>query len=216
MLAFIVFGDAGWATAWGHASQAGHVILAAGRKVLKGEWGMTSVLGWRSHKIKRLVESAPAAEIMGTSKSLAQGDYHRCLWQECVDPGFSLANWRYQREVPSLVIVTDSKCNYDHLKSETTGPPEDRRSALEVALVRQDLQRPGIQLRWCDSKAQLADPLTKSRGDADLLRATCKHGCLVLMEAPETMLLKKQERDERAKQEEEERRTKKEARRKNK
>ena len=63
-----------WATAKGQASQAGHLVFAAERKILKGEWAKASCLSWRSHKVKRKVASAPAAEVIGMSESLAQGD----------------------------------------------------------------------------------------------------------------------------------------------
>ena len=96
-----------------------------------------------------------------------------------------------------LVVVTDSKGNYDHLHNETTGPAEDRRTAIELSIVREDLSRPGCHLRCVDAKSQVADTLTKLRGDSDLLRGTCRAGRLVIVEADELLALKKQEKEER-------------------
>ena len=51
--------------------------------------------------------------------------------------------------------------------------------------------------RWVDGKAQVADALTKLHGDGDLLRAVCRQAFTVLVEAPEIMAARRQERRER-------------------
>ena len=61
--------------------------------------------------------------------------------------------------MPPLISVTDSKGNYDH---------EDRRSAIDLAIIREDLSKPQMFLRWIDGKAQVANVLTKLHGDGDL------------------------------------------------
>ena len=48
-----------------------------------------------------------------------------------------------------------------------------------------------------DGKAQVADALTKLHGDGDLLRAVCRQAFTVLVEAPEIMAARRQERRER-------------------
>ena len=60
---------------------------------------------------------------------------------------------REQENVPPLISVTDSKGNYDHLSKETVGPSKDRRSAIDLAIIREDLSRPQMFLRWVDGKA---------------------------------------------------------------
>ena len=52
-------------------------------------------------------------------------------------------------------------------------------------------------LRWVDGKAQVADALTKLHGDGDLLRVVCRQAFTVLVEAPEIMAARRQERRER-------------------
>ena len=52
-------------------------------------------------------------------------------------------------------------------------------------------------LRWVDGKAQVADALTKLRGGGDLLRAVCRQAFTVLVEAPEIMAARRQEKRER-------------------
>ena len=110
----------------------------------------------------------------------------RALWSEVV-LGLSLREWREQENVPLLISVTDSEGNYDHLQNETVGPSEDRRTAIDLAIIREDRSRPQMFLRWVDGKAQVADVLTKLHGDGDLLRAVCRQAFTVLVEAPEIM-----------------------------
>ena len=52
-------------------------------------------------------------------------------------------------------------------------------------------------LRWVEGKAQVADALTKLHGDGDLLRAVCRQAFTVLVEAPEIMAARRQEKRER-------------------
>ena len=52
-------------------------------------------------------------------------------------------------------------------------------------------------LRWVDGKAHVADALTKLHGDGDVLRAVCRQAFTVLVEAPEIMAARRQEKRER-------------------
>ena len=109
----------------------------------------------------------------------------------------SLSEWRERENVPPLISVTDSKSNYDHLHNETIGTSEDRRSAIDLAIIREDSSRPQMFLRWVDGKVQVADALTKLHGDGDLLRAVSRQAFTVLVEAPESMAARGQEKKER-------------------
>ena len=96
-----------------------------------------------------------------------------------------------------LISATDSKGKYDHLYYETVGSSEDRRSAIDLAIIREDLSRPQMFLRWVDGKAQVADALTKLHGDGGLFRAVCRQVFKVFVEAPEIMAASPQAKRER-------------------
>ena len=164
--------------------------------LLAGLAAPVTPVSWGSHRVERVVANASAAEAMGLSEAIAQGDWVRAFWSEMV-LGLSLREWRERKEVPPLVSVTDSKGSYDHLHKETIGPSEGRRSAIDLAIIREDLSRPQMFLLWVDGKAQVADALTKLHGDGDLLRAVCRQAFTVLVEAPEIMAARRQERRER-------------------
>ena len=118
-------------------AQAGYVIMFADMSLLAGLPAPVTLVSWRSHHVKRVMASASAAEAMGLSEAIAQGDWVRALWSEMV-LGLSLREWRERKDVPPLISVTDSKGNYDHLHNETIGPSEDRKSAMDLAIIREE------------------------------------------------------------------------------
>ena len=157
-----------------------------------------TLVSWKSRRVKRVVVNASAAEAMSLSEAIAQSDWIRARWSEVV-LGLSLREWREQENVPLLISVTDSKGNYDHLHNETVGPSEDKKNALDLAIVRQDLRRPLLFLGCVDGKAQVSDSLTKLHGDGDLLRDVCRQAFTLLVAAPEIMAARRQEMNEREK-----------------
>ena len=186
-ICFVSYGDASGGSTRAEQAQAGYVIMFADKALLEGMAAPVTLVSWRSHRVKRVVASASAAEAVGLSEAIVQGDWVRALWSEVL-LGLSLREWREQENVPLLISVTDSEGNCDHLHNETVGPSEDRRSAIDLAIIREDLSRPQMFLRWVDGKAQVADALTKLHDDGDLWRAVCRQAFTVLVEAPRLWL----------------------------
>ena len=85
--------------------------------------------------------------------------------------------------------VTDCKSLYDHVISMSSPAVlDDRRSAIDVAIIRQSIQRSGLIPRWCPTDRQLADALTKDGGDpTDLLRACMRQGVYQLSSVNDLM-----------------------------
>ena len=160
----VSYGDASGGSTRAEQAQAGYVVMTADQALLEGMAVPVTLVSWRSHRVKRVVASTSATEAMGLSEAIAQGDWIRAQWSEVV-LGLSLREWREQEKVPRLTSVRDSEGNDDHLHNETVGPSEDRRSAVDLAIVREHLRRPRMFLRWVDGEAQVADALTKHHGD---------------------------------------------------
>ena len=133
---------------------------------------------------------------MGLSEAFAQGGVVRALSSEMV-LGLSPHEWRGRKEVTPLMSVTDSKGSYDYLCSGSVSPSEDRRSAIDLAIIRENLSGPRMFLRWIDGKVQVADALTRLHSDVDLLRAVCQQAFTKLVEAPKIMTASRQEERER-------------------
>ena len=68
---------------------------------------------------------------------------------------------------------------------------DDRRCAIDVAIIKQSMARTGFVLRWCPTDRMLADSLTKNKGvPTDLLRSCLRSGLYQLSE--ETVILQRQ------------------------
>ena len=62
-----------WQYTRAERAQAGYVIMFADRALLEGMAARVTLASWRSHRVKRVVTSASAAEAMGLSEAIAPG-----------------------------------------------------------------------------------------------------------------------------------------------
>ena len=93
------------------------------------------------------------------------------------------------------VIVTDCKSLYDHLVAVSSPTSvEDRRTSIDIVILRQSMSRLSASIRWVPTNRMLADSLTKSAGDpTDLLRACIRnHTCQSYQISSEESVLKRQ------------------------
>eukprot|EP00969_Alexandrium_andersonii_P035759 1566843-Alexandrium_andersonii.AAC.1 len=82
------------------------------------------------------------------------------------DPLFVIDEWRQRsrkhgllsagrtrergHELAALLSVCDAKSLYDHLNSETAGCSADRRTAIEIQIIRASLDAQDGEVRWVD------------------------------------------------------------------
>ena len=81
------------------------------------------------------------------------------------------------RERPP-VCVTGCKSLYDHLLAvESSTTLQDKRSAVDVLIIRESLKKTGCVIRWAPIGLLLADGLTKDKGEAvECLRRSLRSG----------------------------------------
>ena len=60
------------------------MIMFADMALLAGLAAAVTLVSWRSHRVKRVVASASAAEVVGLSEAIGQGNWVRALWSEMV------------------------------------------------------------------------------------------------------------------------------------
>ena len=102
----------------------------------------------------------------------------------CVIPG--------KNEDHNLAVV-DSKSFYDHLSKETCGHTSDRRTAIEMQIIRQTLLEAGASIRWIDHNRMIVDPLTKIGGNLEpLLKLLTTGRWSIVAEAQEVELRRQQ------------------------
>ena len=106
-------GDASGGSTRAEQARVGYVIMFADRALSEGMAAPVTQVSWRSHRSKRVVTTASAAEAMGLSEAIAQSSWVRASWSE-EELGLNLRKWQEQENVLHLISATDSKGKYDH------------------------------------------------------------------------------------------------------
>ena len=64
--------------------------------------------------------------------------------------------------------IGDAKSLYDHLSTETPGGANDRRTAIDIQIIRSSMGAQGATVRWVDHGGMYADAMTKRNGNIPL------------------------------------------------
>jgi hypothetical protein len=84
------------------------------------------------------------------------------MWSE-INQTSELSSDEQVNLVPAY-LVTDAKALYDAVQSETSALGlKERRSGIELLGLKDNLKRNATTLRWVNSGAMLADPMTKGK-----------------------------------------------------
>ena len=75
----VSYGDASGGNTRAERAQAGYVIMCADSALLEGMAAPVTLVSCMPHHVKRVVTSASAAEAMGLSEAIAQGDWVRAI-----------------------------------------------------------------------------------------------------------------------------------------
>ena len=135
-----------------------------------------SLLSWRSSKLKRRVTSTMAGETLAMSQCIAEVEWLQIFFRDVVHNDVDTANW--QRSLSPFVAmlpercalsarqpqcqVTDAKSLYDSLYKQCPSSRQDRRNALELAVVVDVTRKTGSDVRWTPHQRMPVDMLTKS------------------------------------------------------
>lgn len=121
-----------------------------------------SVLSWRSSKLKRRVTSTMASATMALSQCLGELEWHQILYRDLVRGDVRTSNWRAS-VIPFMVVlpeecelisrqeqcsITDAKSLYDAIYKQCPASRQDHRTALELAVIVDVMQKTGSHIRW--------------------------------------------------------------------
>lgn len=179
---FSVVSDASFGNDRFH-SQGGQMILRHEDGLQDNKLVEANLLCWRSGRIHRVVNSTLAAETQSLSRRVGDLLWVLVLFEELQDEQFSIRDWPHRlsgKEVMALapkssseelrgcLAIVDAKSLYDYLCKETIGG-QDKRTAIEIQIIREDLNSLSGKIRWVDHPAMVADGLTKVKGSNDPL-----------------------------------------------
>ena len=187
----------------GFHSQGGHLVISHESQLRDGVPAKTNVLAWRSGKLQRVVNSTLAAETQSLSKGLGELMWAMVLLKELTDGKFCIQKWRQNMEDDLMVLssmrteqtlqqalaVVDAKSLYDHLSKDGAGGA-DKRTAIEIQIIRQDLRTMDGEVKWVDHKSMLADGLTKVGGSNEALHEVLRTGVFSIRSTEEQMSLR--------------------------
>jgi hypothetical protein len=132
------------------------------------------VMEWKSQVEKRVCRSTLAAETYALATGVEAADWLRVLLLESRDVKFNIAEWSERTKDVKSRWFCDAKSVTDHLGKDV-GSPQDKRIAIELASLKQLLNRGlGDELLWLDTALMPADPLAKDSTD-DALDGVLQH-----------------------------------------
>ena len=196
-LAWGVVTDASYANASKSRSQGGHAVIAYDHEALKSGRGRCNLLHWRSGKINRVVNSTLSAETLSLSRGLGELGWTVTVYHELTDRYFDLKRWekvmrerrtcafaseQSEQRLRKNICVVDAKSLYDHLSKETLGVADDKRTAIEMQIIRQSMSETATQIRWVPHQLMLVDGLTKKGGNMLPLYSLLRSGQIKVLE----------------------------------
>ena len=162
--------------------QGAWLILAAERVPSASSKTKVSILSWRSSKLKRRVSSTLASEALAFSQALGELEWLQIMFRDVVFGDVNKHDWSssilpfvgilredgelYKRLHPETerleqCSITDAKSLFDSLKKENPSSRQDRRTAIEIAIIIESMQKSKSILRWSPHPRMVADVLTK-------------------------------------------------------
>ena len=188
--------DAAFANAVNHKTQGGWLMALTDRKFADGSDSPVSFVGWKSYKLPRVVSSTLAGEAQCFSSASGIAEWCMLILSEALDGSFSLQDVDEVLQRRSPIGMSDCRSLYDHLITLGCGGTlDDKRVAIDVAVIRQSIARSRLQPRWVPTDRMVADGLTKDKGEPlDLLRSVFRSARYQLADEQLVLDRKKEER----------------------
>ena len=191
----------------GFHSQGRQMIVAHEEGLQEGRKVKANLLWWRSAKLQRVVNSTLAAETQSLSKGMGDLLWMKVLFKELEEEKFNMYDWPSSLakeevvamatcengELQRCLAIVDAKSLFDYLSKQTIGG-QDKRTAIEIQIIRQELAALNGEIRWIDHPAMVADCLTKVKGSTDPLFSFLRSGCFCIAAEEEHLKKRKEDR----------------------
>ena len=129
-------------------------------------------MDWRSHRVRRKCRSTVAAEAMAMDAGVDAASQIRVMLAEALLNDFSTTrSGSLPPDFIPIQVVTDCRSLYDLLTKEgTPSTTMEKRLAIDIAAICEiadeyDQEDPKETFKWCPTDYQLADYLTKVKGN---------------------------------------------------
>ena len=78
--------------------------------------------------------------------------------------------------LPKVLSIGDAKSLYDHLRTKTSGGANDRRTTIDIQIIRASMDAQGATVRWVGDSRMYADAMTKRNDNVLLLQILMRTG----------------------------------------
>jgi hypothetical protein len=146
------YSDASFGNLQGGGSQGGYVVFLADHR------GCKCLVSWQSRKVRRVVKSTLAAETLALLDAAESGIFVANMLSELLNIGSSR---------PTVKCFVDNKSLVESLHS--TKNVDDKHLRINIAVLRDMIEKRDITVSWVQSAKQLANALTKRGADTGLL-----------------------------------------------
>jgi hypothetical protein len=178
------------------SSQGGNIVFYYDKSLETSESPTNITLAaWKSYRLKRKAVSTLSAETQSLLQGVGAVSWHRFMLLEALHGHFDLTNWERELAKLPFIALIDSKSVFDAVRkcSNPASQVEDKRTAIDIAVIKQDLSLSHGSVRWIDTRAMLADPLTKGMS-TDFLRHVMTTGQWTVLEEGNALQRKLAER----------------------
>ena len=155
--------DAAWATRKDLSSQGGSLnFITTDQAIDTGRPQDLCIGNWYSRKLRRVSRSSLTSEAQEAADALDELEWEKLFWTKILYPDCNHADPTTAAWCGRSPFVTDCKDLYDASRSKSAGLGlKERRTAIELKIVNEQLTRLNGIWMWTDSKQQIADGLTK-------------------------------------------------------
>ena len=160
------------------SSQGGYITLFYDKRLeQEPQPHMVSITSWKSTRLKRKTVNTLSAECQALITGIGNIHWHRYILLEALGHDMSTQEWETKLSSIPFVSVVDSRSLFDCINKMvcTFSQIEDKRTAIDLAILKDDMHKTGGHLRWVEGSNMITDPLTK-RTSSDFLRLVCRTG----------------------------------------
>lgn len=144
-----------------------------------------------------MARSSLGAEAQARGQASDATEFARRFWERLLHPALPLRDLLQVKSQLVPQLVTDAKALYDSYHREgISSSVIDKRTSLEIRVMKERTQDIGGSLRWASSERQIGDGLSKESAGA-LLAARLRHGRIKLTCNPSHTAAKRNTKAER-------------------
>lgn len=147
-------------------------------------------------KIQRVVRRSMSAKVSMAASAFERGDFIRAALSEIMHGRFVLKDWKLWANRWRRFLVIDAKTGFDVLTSESQ--TSHRKIQIDLAVLKQALNRSNSFARWVPEHHMVSDGLTKWFGNKAVQRALSE-GIWSLKDSPEAAELRQTAAEQRRK-----------------